>query len=239
MRSELSQGRTQSASIRVHLRFVFDSQLVRRSMSSAILLLATGRSRIHSRCFLVLEYAPCLSYRKPVSTTPPKEHSEGSSSGSVRDLAIKRILVPTDFSDSAAHALNYAIGLSRPYQAEIMVVHVFHLQEYLALLSEKAQVDRGTANEVLEAAKRRALEMLEELLRRFEDAQTVMIPILLFGVADEEIVKYAAEHEVDLIVIPTHARTGLAHIFLGSTAERVISHAPCPVVVVKRGEGKI
>jgi universal stress protein A len=66
-----------------------------------------------------------------------------------------------------------------------------------------------------------------------------MIPILLFGVADEEIVKYAAEHEVDLIVIPTHARTGLAHIFLGSTAERVISHAPCPVAVVKRGEGKI
>jgi universal stress protein A len=170
-----------------------------------------------------------------VSTTPPKEHSEGS----VRDLAIKRILVPTDFSDSAAHALNYAIGLSRPYQAEIMVVHVFHLQEYLALLSEKAQVDRGTANEVLEAAKRRALEMLEELLHRFEDEQTVMIPILLFGVADEEIVKYAAEHEVDLIVIPTHARTGLAHIFLGSTAERVISHAPCPVAVVKRGEGKI
>ena len=186
--------------------------------------------------FLVLESRRCLSYTKHVSATSPKEQPEASSSGSARDVALKRILVPTDFSDSAAHALDYAIRLSRPYQAEILVVHVFHLQEYLALLSEKAQVDRGTANEVLEAAKRRALEMLEEVLHRFGDEQTVMIPILLFGVADEEIVKYSAEREVDLIVMPTHARTGLAHIFLGSTTERVISHAACPVVVVKRDE---
>jgi universal stress protein A len=150
-----------------------------------------------------------------------------------RELRLKRILVPTDFSESVEHALNYAVGLSRPYRAEILVLHVFQLREYLSLLSEKAQVDTDTANAVLEAAKRRAAEQLEKVVQRFGAEDVVMLPVLAVGVPYDEIVKYAAEQEVDLIVMPTHARTGLAHFFVGSTAERVISHALCPVVVVK------
>jgi universal stress protein A len=162
-----------------------------------------------------------------------QEENEPSSADPVRDLRLKRILVPTDFSESAEHALNYAVGLSRPYRAEILVLHVFQLREYLSLLSEKAQVDSDTANEVLEAAKRRVAEQLEKAVQRFGAEDVVMLPVLETGVPYEEIVKYAAEREVDLIVMPTHARTGLAHFFMGSTAQRVISHAVCPVVVVK------
>jgi universal stress protein A len=152
---------------------------------------------------------------------------------SADDLRLKRILVPTDFSEGTERALNYAVGLGRPYKTEIVVLHVFHLKEYLALLSQREDVDSGTANEVLEAAKAGAMKKLEEAVRRVGDENVVILPILVIGVPFEEIVRYAAEHEIDLIVMPTHGRTGLAHFLLGSTAERVISHSVCPVVVVK------
>jgi universal stress protein A len=149
------------------------------------------------------------------------------------ELRLKRILVPTDFSESAEHALEYAARLGRPYEAEVLVLHVFHLKEYLALLSERDQVDSRTANEVLDAAKSRAADKLEGIVRRVENQEVAVIPLLLVGVPFEEIVRYSAEREVDLIVMPTHGRTGLAHFLLGSTTERVISHSVCPVMVIK------
>jgi nucleotide-binding universal stress UspA family protein len=149
------------------------------------------------------------------------------------ELQLKRILVPTDFSESSERALKYAIRLGRPYKAEIVVLHVFHLKEYLALLSQREDVDSGTANQVLEASKNRASEKVEDLVHRLDDKEVVLVPILLVGVPFEEIVRYAAEHQINLIVMPTHGRTGLAHFLLGSTAERVISHSDCPVVVIR------
>ncbi len=172
-----------------------------------------------------------------MSATEKQEHS---STDSPNELRLKRILVPTDFSDSAEHALKYAVRLGKPFNANIFVLHVFHLQEYLALLSDRDQTDSGTANEVLEAAKNRAANKLEALVRRSEDKEVVLLPVLLVGVPFEEIVRYAAERDVDLIVMPTHGRTGVAHLLLGSTSERVISHSVCPVLVVRtRPTGKI
>ena len=164
---------------------------------------------------------------------PEENLVDPPATASGRDLRLKRILAPTDFSENAEHALNYAIGLSRPYHAEIEVLHVFHLREYLAPLSGLPEIDTKTANEVLEAAEARAAKKLDEVVHSLRDEQAVLLPILLIGVPFEEIVRYAAEREVDLIVMASHGRTGLAHFLLGSTAERVISHARCPVVVVK------
>jgi nucleotide-binding universal stress UspA family protein len=163
-------------------------------------------------------------------TVNPLEHPSVDSSS---ELRLKRILVPTDFSESSERALKYAVRFGRPYKAEIVVLHVFHLKEYLALLSQRDDVDSGTANQVLEASKNGAIEKLEDLVRRLGDKDVVLLPVLLIGVPFEEIVRYAVEHEIDLIVMPTHGRTGLAHFLLGSTAERVISHSDCPVVVIR------
>ena len=174
-----------------------------------------------------------------MSATSP-EKQEHASTDSANQLRLKRILVPTDFSDSAEHALKYAVRLGKPFKANIFVLHVFHLQEYLALLSDRDQTDAGAASEVLEAAKNRAGNKLEELVRRSEDKEVALLPILLVGVPFEEIVRYAAERDVDLIVMPTHGRTGVAHLLLGSTSERVISHSVCPVLVVRtRPTGKL
>ena len=149
------------------------------------------------------------------------------------EFAPKRILVPTDFSQSADGAVNYAVSIARAYNAEILVLHVFQLQEYLGLLSQKAQIDEKTADEVLEIAKKQAVDSLEATVRRHADAEVAMNPDLVVGVPFEEIVEYAAQREVDLIVMPTHGRTGLAHFLLGSTTERVIERAACPVLAIK------
>ncbi|MBV8099720.1 MAG: universal stress protein [Verrucomicrobia bacterium] len=169
-----------------------------------------------------------------MSATPANqkavEHSSVDSSG---QLQLKRILVPTDFSESSERALKYAVRLGRPYKAEVVVLHVFHLKEYLGLLSQREDVDSAIANQVLEASKVGAIERLEDLVRRVSDKEVVVLPTLLIGVPFEEIVRYAGEHEADLIVMPTHGRTGLAHFLLGSTTQRVISHSVCPVLVIR------
>jgi universal stress protein A len=172
-----------------------------------------------------------------VSATSPEKQAP-LLSDSPNELQLKRILVPTDFSPSAEHALKYAVQLGNRFKANMFVLHVFHLREYLALLSERDQVDSGTASQVLEAAKSQAANKLEELVSRSQGNEVVMLPVLLVGVPFEEIVRYAAEQEVDLIVMPTHARTHVAHLLLGSTTERVISHSFCPVLVVRMRPGE-
>jgi universal stress protein A len=157
---------------------------------------------------------------------------------SLGELQLKRILVPTDFSESSERALKYAVRLGAPYKAEVLVLHVFHLKEYLGLLSQREDIDSTTANQVLDASKNGAMEKLEDLVRRVGDKEVVALPILLIGVPFEEIVRYAGEHEADLIVMPTHGRTGLAHFLLGSTTERVISHSACPVLVIRTRPGE-
>jgi glycine betaine transporter len=162
-----------------------------------------------------------------------KEAAENSPPTKSTEFAPKRILVPTDFSQSADRALDYAVSVAGLYNAEILVLHVLQLQEYLRLLSQKAQIDEKAADDVLEIAKKQAVESLEETVRRHAAAEVAMIPDLVSGVPFEEIVQYAAQREVDLIVMPTHGRTGLAHFFLGSTTERVIERAACPVLAIK------
>ena len=169
-----------------------------------------------------------------MSATPVSQKAvEHPSVDSSSELQLKRILVPTDFSESSERALKYAVRLGVPYKAEVVLLHVFHLKEYLGLLSQREDIDSAIANQVLDASKSGAMEKLEDLVRRVDGKDVVVLPILLIGVPFEEIVRYGGEHEADLIVMPTHGRTGLAHFLLGSTTERVISHSACPVLVIR------
>jgi nucleotide-binding universal stress UspA family protein len=147
--------------------------------------------------------------------------------------------VPTDFPEGAEQALKYAVGFNDLYHAEIFLLHVFTLPEYVSPLSAKAKVDLEVADDVLEAAKKRALEKLEDIVRRLADKKPALITSLSIGCPFEEIVKFSAERDVDLIVMSTHGRTGLRRILLSGTTERVMSHAACPVLVLKQtGEAK-
>jgi universal stress protein A len=142
--------------------------------------------------------------------------------------AITSILVPTDFSKHSESALAYAIPLARQFGAKLTLLHViepiatpdFEVAFPLHLENEKA---KAMCEGVLtRTAEKMALE--PQLLDR---------KLVRFGRPYNEIANAARTLKVDLIVIATHGYTGLKHTFLGSTAERVVRHAPCPVLVVR------
>ena len=145
----------------------------------------------------------------------------GRSPTSLPNFKLKRILVPVDFSDCSKKALQYAIPLARQFNAELMLLHV--VEPYRAFCPEIPLCDVPTA----------------EAARRALDGIVIEIPfksVVREGEPHSQIVTAAKELATDLIVLSTHGRTGLAHVLLGSTAEKVVRHAGCPVLIVRERE---
>lgn len=148
-----------------------------------------------------------------------------------RHRPIKTVLVPWDFSDDAGRALETAIHLFPPQSKphHMLLVHAYHLPvEYTAYgpIPTSTHYLRDVAGE----AEQRLREVASELAGRGIDAEAVCQE----GFAPDVIVRVATERDVDLIAMGTHGRSGLAHLLLGSTAERVVQKAPCPVMTVRR-----
>lgn len=140
------------------------------------------------------------------------------------DFHIKKILVPVDFSNCSKKALMYAVPFAKQFDATIMVVHV---APYCVQPSEMVVADA----QLLEAN----LSALNNLVREISGAAQVEARVRV-GNPASEIVELAQESQTDLIIISTHGKSGLLHVFMGSTAERVVRHAPCPVLVVRERE---
>jgi universal stress protein A len=144
---------------------------------------------------------------------------------------IKSILVPVDFSDCSRKALQYAIPLAAQHQAAITLLYVIGTASYNT--GEYSEVNYA----VLEAEMRTASE--EKLAAFAKDElpeQIAATTLVRSGSAGAEIIALAKSMPADLIVISTHGRSGLKHIFLGSVAEDVVRRAPCPVLVVRERE---
>jgi len=143
--------------------------------------------------------------------------------------AIRRILVPVDFSGPAKKALGYAKKIATIYQAELQLLHiieeVIHPSFYA---SSKHSVFDNMPD--LEA---RSKQELEHLLEQVEGPRTPASLHVVKGRAAPAIVNFADQNDSDLIVIATHGLTGFQHIILGSVTEKVVSMAPCPVFTVK------
>jgi nucleotide-binding universal stress UspA family protein len=139
-------------------------------------------------------------------------------------IALKRILVPHDFSETSQAAVRYAIELARKFDARLHVVHV----------SEKARNDLemefplGLEGAIEDAVRERLLKILTpEECRELKPDFAVLV-----GTPHAEIVRFAKEQGFDLIVMGTHGRGFVAHAVVGSVAEKVVRHAPCPVLTV-------
>ena len=132
-----------------------------------------------------------------------------------------RILLATDFSPGSRQARDSAHGLARRLGAEILVVHV----------SEPLAVVPGSDLAADEAAMaQRALDgVVSELTRDGVTARGLLVP----GEPAAEIVRLAERERADMVVVGTHGRSGLAHVLIGSVAERVVRRAPCPVLTVR------
>ena len=144
-------------------------------------------------------------------------------------IEIQKILVPTDFSEYSQHAVKYAVALAQSFTAKLYVVHVWE-QSIVAAPTETFHT------EIWVEAEKSEKESLNQVTQGLRTEEIDAEPVFVSGTAYIEIVKTAKELDVDLITLATHGRTGLSHLVFGSTAEKIIRLAPCPVLVVKHPE---
>jgi nucleotide-binding universal stress UspA family protein len=143
---------------------------------------------------------------------------------------IRRILHPTDFSSASRPAFERALGLARDSRAELVILHV--MAPVIPVVGE-GYIPPQTYEAIDTAARKSAQKKLDALAARARNAGVRARPLLLEGTAHERIVSAAKAQRVDLIVMGTHGRSGLARLFIGSVASRVVSAAPCPVMTVR------
>ena len=143
--------------------------------------------------------------------------------------AIKKILVPTDFSDLSLEAVHYAMSLSELYGADLVLFHAVDDAPVLAFHTMEITTDF-----VVDDTAKTAERHLEEFARSHDIRSHYGLSLVVRrGNPYDEITRYAKEESVDLIVMATHGRTGLAHVLLGSVAEKVVQHSDIPVLPIK------
>jgi nucleotide-binding universal stress UspA family protein len=141
------------------------------------------------------------------------------------------ILVPTDFSEAAAVALDKAAELATEVGAKVTVCHVLDPSPLAPIATRGSGAGQLDREQDIEAAIHAALE--ETVEKHFPGVSQAKVALVISSNAAEGIVNYADKEDVDLIVISTHGRTGLSHLLIGSVAERVVRHAKCPVLSVR------
>jgi universal stress protein A len=143
-------------------------------------------------------------------------------------LSIHKILVPIDYSEVSLKALDYALAFARQFKSEVLALHVVDDVPVVAGEPVVRPTDTGLP-QVKDQAERRLIELAASKKRENLRIKT----LLRSGSAPNEIIEAAREQEVDLIIVATHGLRGMKRFFLGSTTERVVRHAPCPVLVVR------
>jgi nucleotide-binding universal stress UspA family protein len=146
-------------------------------------------------------------------------------------MQIRSILMPTDFSECGNYALSYAASLARSFGASILCVHV--IEPMVPTVGYSGMTEPLPIADITDQLENSAERELPKIAEREEFAGLEIEELIVHGEAASEIVRVARERKVDLIVVSSHGRTGLGRILFGSTAEAVVRHAPCPVLVVK------
>ena len=145
-------------------------------------------------------------------------------------VKIERVLVPLDFSRASLKAIDYALALGSRLGAKLHFVHVLDYDypppalAMMGVVSPDPGIGRNAKRRLKDIARKYAIDLPAENLN------------VVTGRAYHEICQLGRRLEIDLIVTSTRGHTGLKHLFLGSTAERVVQHAPCPVLVVREHE---
>ena len=147
-------------------------------------------------------------------------------------IRLQHVLVPVDFSASAVKALHYGVSFAGQYGARVTVVHVVEPPMYPTELGY-VPVEIESLNKAIRTT---AEQKLRDLVRQHIAPGVRAEALVRMGHPYQEITQVAGELNVDLIVISTHGYTGLKHVLLGSTAERIVRHAPCPVLTVRERE---
>lgn len=164
-------------------------------------------------------------------------------------MRLAHFLVPTDFSETALHALSYALEEACLHQAKLTLLHVLppHSVTDVYYASASPEPPRSTSDPRLDALLGSHGPSEPTVVRSDPDQGAMtrlrdLVPATFRGVWEAEvargqpadaIIRFAQDHDVDLIVMGTHGRSGLHHVFLGSVAEKVVRHASCPVLTIR------
>lgn len=149
-------------------------------------------------------------------------------------IDLKHLLFPTDFSEVSLVGLKYARSFAESYQATFHCLHVVDesYQHWISMGPEG--VPAGLSYDELLAQARGY--MSEFVDKHLSGMSVPVITEILVGRPFMEIIRYAKEKAIDMIVMATHGRSALQQVFMGSTAEKVVRKAPCPVLTVRRGQ---
>ncbi len=144
-------------------------------------------------------------------------------------MLIKTILFPTDFSQGARAAMEYAVSMAKDCQAKLILLYVI---QDISIAEWYIPSSLSAADLVEDMQKSAAKEMDKwqaEAKQQLKDVEA----LVLRGVPFVEIIKTAKDKKADMIVIGTHGRTGIDHMLFGSTAEKVVRKSHCPVLTVR------
>jgi nucleotide-binding universal stress UspA family protein len=145
-------------------------------------------------------------------------------------IAIKTILVPTDFSEASETALKYAKALAEAFGSSL---HLVHVVEDLLAHAWAAEVYVASMPSLREEIEKEATARIGAMVTDQECERLRVTTAIVAGNPFLEIIRYARAHDVDLIVIGSHGRGPIAHMLLGSVAEKVVRKSPCPVLTVR------
>ena len=148
-------------------------------------------------------------------------------------LTLKTVLVPTDFSAASESALRYGKAMAERFGATL---HIVHVMEDLLAHAWAAEVYVSSMPQLRDEIEKESRQRLGALLTDGERKALRAETALLAGNPFLEIIRYAKAHDVDLIVMGTHGRGPIAHMLLGSVAEKVVRKSPCPVLTVREAQ---
>ena len=140
-------------------------------------------------------------------------------------IVLKKVLVPIDFAEASDAALIYARNLAKAFGAELHVIHVMENLFFRPMANDPLTIEAGITS-----------RLAEQLT---DDDRRTLGAVAVTRKSDqpaEEIVRYAAAEGIGLIVMGTHGRVKMAHLLMGSVAEKVVRTAPCPVLTVRHPE---
>jgi nucleotide-binding universal stress UspA family protein len=153
------------------------------------------------------------------------------------DQLFSKILVPIDGSEPSFHAAHIASNIGNKFNSEIIVLYVVVSPSKLEYANLTGLVTPKQIDMIIENAKKQArhwFNRIEDVIKEKNPNIKVSTKVILTGVAVYgEIIQYAGQENIDLIVIGTRGRSGVKKILLGSTASGVVTYADCPVLVTK------
>jgi universal stress protein A len=147
--------------------------------------------------------------------------------------AFRNILYCTDFSEGAKTALPFGVDMAKKYGATLHIIHVYQEPEHLTEFEISSQLKMDwirIAQSVGTETEKKLKTLCNEISQEVKSCQSRM----LRGKPHLEIIRYARENDIDLIVLASHGLSGWEHVLFGSTAERVLRESPCNVMVIKK-----